>query len=177
MLADRAAECATLDRLLSGALAGQSAVLVLRGEPGIGKTALLDYAARQAQSYRIIRISGVESETELPFAGLHLLCSPLLDGLERLPPPQRDALRTAVGLSADPQPDRFFVGLATLNLLSAAAEARPLLDRRQLHALRPICDQLPGGPTHRGEAPPKVGDGFFGHIDPEGTDPDIHSGL
>src|SRR5207302_5201597 len=127
MLAGRATECARLDRLLSGVRTGRSAVLVLRGEPGIGKTALLDYAAQQAQDYRIIRALAVESEMELPFAGLHLLCAPLLDGLGRLPPHQRDALGTAVGLSAGPQPDRFLVGLATLNLLSDAAEAQPLL--------------------------------------------------
>ena len=127
MLAGRAAECARLDRLLSGVRTGQSAVLVLRGEPGIGKTALLDYAAQQARGYRIIRALAVESEMELPFAGLHLLCAPLLDGLGCLPPHQRDALGTAVGLRAGPQPDRFLVGLATLSLLSDAAEAQPLL--------------------------------------------------
>jgi len=100
---------------------------VLRGDRGIGKTALLDYAARRAKGYRIIRACGARSEMELPYAGLHLLCASLLDGLKRLPPAQREALGIAVGLSAGPQPDRFRVGLATLALLSSVAEAKPLL--------------------------------------------------
>jgi DNA-binding CsgD family transcriptional regulator len=127
MLTDRAAECARLDQLLLDVRTGRSAVLVLLGDPGIGKTALLDYAAQRAEGYRILRALGVESEMELPYAGLQLLCAPLLDGLGRLPPPQRDALGTAVGLSAGPPPDRFLVGLGTLSLLSGAAEVVPLL--------------------------------------------------
>ncbi len=106
---------------------GRSAALVVRGEPGIGKTALLDYAAARADGCRVIRALGVESETELPFAGLQLLCAPLLGGLERLPPPQRDALETAVGLSAGAPPDRFLVGLAVLSLLADGAEQQPLV--------------------------------------------------
>ena len=126
-LAGRGAEGARLDRLLADARAGQSAVLVLRGEPGIGKTAILGYAAERAQGFRVVRAAGVESEMELPFAGLHQLCGPMLGGLARLPPPQRDALGTAFGLSTGAQPDRFLVGLAVLSLLSDAAEERPLL--------------------------------------------------
>jgi DNA-binding CsgD family transcriptional regulator len=127
MLAGRVAERALLDRLLQDVRTGQSAVRVLRGEAGIGKTALLDYAVERAQGYRVVRAVGVESEMELPFAGLQLLCAPLLDALERLPSPQREALGTAVGLSSSARPDRFLVGLAVLSLLSDAAEPQPLL--------------------------------------------------
>jgi DNA-binding CsgD family transcriptional regulator len=126
-LAGRGAEGARLDRLLADARAGQSAVLVLRGEPGIGKTALLGYAAERAAGFQVVRAAGVESEMELPFAGLHQLCGPMLGGLRRLPPPQRGAMGTAFGLSSGGQPDRFLVGLAVLSLLSDAAEERPLL--------------------------------------------------
>jgi hypothetical protein len=127
LLAGRGAESARLDRLLADARAGQSAVLVLRGEPGIGKTAVLGYAAERAAGFQVVRAAGVESEMELPFAGLHQLCGPMLGGLGRLPPPQREALGTAFGLSSGAQPDRFLVGLAVLSLLSDAAEERPLL--------------------------------------------------
>jgi DNA-binding CsgD family transcriptional regulator len=126
-LAGRGAERARLDRLLADARAGRSAVLVLRGEPGIGKTAVLDYAAERAAGFHVIRAAGVESEMELPFAGLHQLCGPMLAGLGRLPPPQRDALGTAFGLRSGAQPDRFLIGLAVLSLLSDTAEERPLL--------------------------------------------------
>jgi hypothetical protein len=127
MLTDRAAECARLDQLLLNVRTGRSAVLVLLGEPGIGKSALLDYAAQQAAGFRVLRALGVESEMELPYAALQLVCAPLLDGLERLTPPQRDALGTAVGVSTGPPPDRFLVGLAALSLLSNSAEELPLL--------------------------------------------------
>jgi DNA-binding CsgD family transcriptional regulator len=126
-LAGRGAEGARLDRLLTDARAGQSGVLVLRGDPGIGKTALLGYAAERAAGFQVARAAGVESEMELPFAGLHQLCGPMLGRLGRLPPPQRDALGTAFGLSSGAQPDRFLVGLAVLSLLSDTAEERPLL--------------------------------------------------
>src|SRR5580693_1444826 len=126
-LVGRRAECARLDGLLADARAGQSAVLVLRGEAGIGKTALLGYAAERAADFQVIRAAGAASEMELPFASLHQLCGPMLGGLERLPPPQRDALGTAFGLSSGAQPDRFLVSLAVLSLLSDAAEERPLL--------------------------------------------------
>jgi len=102
-------------------------VLVLRGEPGIGKTALLGYAAKRAAGFQVVRAAGVESEMELPFASLHQLCGPMLGGLGRLPLPQRDALGTAFGLSSGAPPDRFLVGLAVLTLLSDIAEDRPLL--------------------------------------------------
>jgi DNA-binding CsgD family transcriptional regulator len=126
-LAGRGAEGARLGRLLADARAGQSAVLVLRGEPGIGKTALLGYAAERAAGFQVVRAAGVDSEMELPFAGLHQLCGPMLGGLGRLPPPQRDALGTAFGLSSGQRPDRFLVGLAVLSLLSDTAEDRALL--------------------------------------------------
>src|SRR6201991_4360314 len=126
-LVDRAGERDTLERLVAGVRAGQSRVLVLRGEAGVGKTALLRHLSGAAEGCRIARAAGVESEMELPFAGLHGLCAPMLDRLGRLPEPQRDALSTAFGLSAGPPPDRFLVGLAVLGLLADAAEERPLV--------------------------------------------------
>jgi predicted ATPase len=126
-LRGRRDECAVLDRLLDGARAGRSGVLVLEGEAGVGKSALLDYATASASDLRVLRAVGVESEMELAFAALHQLCGPLLDRLDRLPGPQRDALLTTFGLRAGPVPDRFFVGLAMLGLLSDVAEERPLL--------------------------------------------------
>ena len=101
--------------------------MVLAGEAGVGKTALLDYVAGHASGCRVVRATGVQSEMELAFAGLQQLCKPLLDHLDRLPGPQRDALQTAFGLSAGPAPDRFLVGLAVLSLLSDAAEEQPLV--------------------------------------------------
>ena len=127
MLAGRGTECARLDQLLAEAQLGRSAVLLLRGEAGIGKSALLDYAAERAEGCRVLRAIGAEWEMELPFAGLHQLLGGLLDGRERLPAPQRDAVATAFGLSSGPQPDRFLVGLAVLSLLSDAAEEHPLV--------------------------------------------------
>src|ERR687888_331329 len=126
-LLGRRSEREELDRLVAGVRAGQSRVLVLRGEAGVGKTALLGHLASVAGGCRIARAAGVESEMELAFAGLHALCGPMLRRLEHLPPPQRDALRTAFGLSAGPPPDRFLVGLAVLSLLADAAEEQPLL--------------------------------------------------
>jgi DNA-binding CsgD family transcriptional regulator len=126
-LRGRDPECATLDRLLDAARGGESRVLVLRGEPGVGKTALLDYAIGAASDLRVLRAVGVESETELAFASLQHLCAPMLDRLGRLPGPQQDALRVAFGLSGGQAPDRFLVGLAALSLLSEVAEERPLL--------------------------------------------------
>src|ERR1700744_3455277 len=127
VMVGRGEERQRLDRLLSGAGAGESAVLVLRGAAGTGKTALLEYVANGAEGFRVVRAAGVEAEMELPFAGLHQLCAPLLDRLDRLPGPQADALRTAFGLSAGLQPDRFLIGLAALTLLSEAAEELPVL--------------------------------------------------
>jgi DNA-binding CsgD family transcriptional regulator len=127
VLIGRSKECARLDDLIVQAKAGKSGVLVLRGPPGTGKSALLEYAAERADGCRTVRAEGVESEMELPFAGLHQLCSSLLGHLERLPPPQREALGTAFGLSSGGQPDRFLISLATLSLLAEAAEEAPLL--------------------------------------------------
>src|SRR4051794_8427387 len=124
---DRASEREILDRLLAQVREGQSAVLVIRGEPGIGKTALLRYAARHASGFRVAQVTGAEAEMELPFAGIHQLCAPLLDQLDALPQPQQDALNVALGLASGDVPNRFLVGLAVLGLLSAAAEERPLL--------------------------------------------------
>jgi DNA-binding CsgD family transcriptional regulator len=126
-LRGRAAECATLDRALAGVRAGQSTVLVLRGEAGIGKSALIEYAAERAAGCRLLRAAGVESEMELPFASLHQLCAALLDDVDGLPEPQRDALGAAFGRRAAAPPDRFVLGLALLSLLSAAAEREPLI--------------------------------------------------
>jgi DNA-binding CsgD family transcriptional regulator len=126
-LLGRRSECDTLDRLVATVRAGQSAVLVVRGEAGVGKSALLTYLVEHASGCRIARAVGVESEMELPFAGLHQLCGPMLDRLDRLPAPQRDALATAFGLSAGDPPDRFLVGLAVLSLLSEVAEEGPLV--------------------------------------------------
>jgi DNA-binding CsgD family transcriptional regulator len=126
-LRGRAAERATLDRLLQAVRRGEGQVLVLRGEPGVGKTALLDDGIGSAPDLRVLRAAGVESEMELAFAALHQLCAPVLDRLERLPTPQQAALRVAFGLSGGEAPDRFLVGLAALSLLSEVAEERPLL--------------------------------------------------
>lgn len=120
-------ECNSLDRLLEDLRRGESRVLVLRGEAGVGKTALLEYLIAKGSGCRIARAAGVESEMELAFAGVHQLCAPLLTHLERLPTPQRDALRTAFGLSTGEAADRFLVGLAVLSLLSEATEKRPLI--------------------------------------------------
>src|SRR4051795_166904 len=127
LLRDRIEERALLDGLLTEARGGHSGVLVLRGDAGFGKTALLVHAIESAPDCTMLRAGGVESEVELAFAALHQLCAPVLDGLHRLPGPQRDALAITFGLNAGPVPDRFLVGLATLNLLSEAAQERPLL--------------------------------------------------
>ncbi len=126
-LRGRRIERAVLDRLLAEVRAGRSWVLVLRGEPGAGKTALLNYLQEQASGFPVARAADVESEMELAFAGLHQLCALMLDHAGRLPAPQREALRTAFGIGAGPAPDRFLVGLAVLGLLSEAAAERPLL--------------------------------------------------
>src|SRR4030088_2738082 len=126
-LVGRPVEREAMDRLLDEVRAGRSRGLVLRGEPGVGKTALLDYLVEQASDCRVLRAAGVQSEMELAFAGLHQLCAPMLDRLERLPRPQGDALRAAFGLSAGSAPDRFLVALAVLRLLSEVAEQQPLI--------------------------------------------------
>lgn len=126
-LLGRSGECALLDQLVNGVRSKESQVLVVRGEAGIGKTAMLDYLAERASECRIIRASGNESEVELAFAVLHQICAPLLGRLSRLPDPQRDALSTAFGMKAGVTPDRFLIGLAVLNLLSDASEDQPLI--------------------------------------------------
>jgi DNA-binding CsgD family transcriptional regulator len=123
----RESECALLGGLVSAIRRGESRSLVLRGEPGVGKTALLEYLVGSASDLTVVRAAGVESEMELAFAGLHQLCAPLLDRLERLPAPQRDSLGIVFGVSPGAPPDRFLVGLAVLSLLSEAAEEAPLL--------------------------------------------------
>ena len=155
-LTGRSSELSVLDGLIDAVRAGQSRVLVVSGEPGAGKTALLDYLAGRADGCRVARATGVESEMELAFAGLHQLCAPVLDRLDRLPGPQRDALRTAFGQSAGPAPDRFLVGLAVLGLLSEVAEQRPLvcvvddeqwLDRASAQALGFVARRLAADPV------------------------------
>jgi DNA-binding CsgD family transcriptional regulator len=126
-LLDRQPERAALDGLLGDLRSGRGGALVVRGEAGVGKSALLEYVAESAAGIRVARAVGVESEMELAFASLHLLCAPLLDRLEHLPAPQRDALGIAFGLREGGAPDRFLVGLAVLTLLSEVAEERPLL--------------------------------------------------
>jgi DNA-binding CsgD family transcriptional regulator len=116
-----------MDRIATDVLAGKSRVLVVSGEPGVGKTALLEYLVAGAAKCRIARAVGHESEKELAFAGLHQFCAPFLDRLPRLPKPQRDALATSFGLSAGSPPDRYLVGLAVLSLLVDVAEQQPVL--------------------------------------------------
>jgi hypothetical protein len=123
----RERECAALDTLLQGVRTGHSRVLVVRGEAGIGKSALLDHLAARAADHQVQRTAGVESELELPYSGLHQLCAGMLDHLERVPGPQRDALLTALGHAAGEAPDRFLVGLAVLGLMADVAARRPLV--------------------------------------------------
>ncbi len=126
-LRGRRGECQELDQLLASAVAGHSEVLVLRGEAGVGKTALLNYLVRRADNFVIARATGVESEVELAYAVLHQLCTPFLHGIDRLPEPQRRALGTAFGSLSGEPPDRFLVGLAVLGLFAEAAETAPLV--------------------------------------------------
>jgi hypothetical protein len=126
-LQGRRGECGVLDGLVEAVRVGESRALVLCGEAGSGKTALLDYLAGHAPGCRVARAAGVQSEMELAFAAVHQLCAPMLGHLERLPGPQREALSTAFGLSAGPPPDRFLIGLAVLGLLSDVAGKRPLV--------------------------------------------------
>jgi DNA-binding CsgD family transcriptional regulator len=126
-LIGRHRECGMLDRLIRAVRSGESRALVVHGEPGAGKTVLLDYLAGQARGCRVARMVGMQSEMELAFAGLHQLCAPMLSHAEQLAVPQRDALRTALGLAAGPPPDRFLVGLAVLSLLSEVAGEAPLI--------------------------------------------------
>src|SRR6266516_1805219 len=126
-LLDRAVETDALEGVLAAVRDGLSGLLVLRGEAGVGKTALLDWAAGQAGDMQVARVAGAEVEMDMGFAGLHQLLVPFLGGLEGLPAPQRQALESAFGLVAGPPPDRFLVGLAALTVLTDAAAARPVL--------------------------------------------------
>jgi DNA-binding CsgD family transcriptional regulator len=126
-LLGRRSECAALDQLVASVRAGASRALVLRGEAGVGKSALLEYLVQHASGCGIAQAAGVESEMELAYAGLQQLCAPFLDRLEHLPGPQRGALSTAFGLRDGDAPDRFLVGLAVLSMLSDIAEKRPLV--------------------------------------------------
>jgi len=150
-LMDRVDERLRIDRLLAAVRAGRSQVLVLHGEAGVGKTALLRYLREQATGCRVVWAAGVQSEMELAFAGLHQLCAPLLGNLHSVPGPQRDALLTAFGMSVGPPPDRFLIGLAALSLMSAAADDQPLvtivddaqwLDRASAQALGFVARRL-----------------------------------
>jgi DNA-binding CsgD family transcriptional regulator len=156
MLLGRLPERTALSRLLDAARAGRSGVLVVRGEPGVGKTALLEHAVESAAGLRVARVAGVESEMELAFASLQQLCAPMLGRLGSLPGPQRDALGVAFGLQAGPAPDRFLVGLAALSLLSEVAEQQPLLcviddaqwlDRASAQALAFVARRLLAEPV------------------------------
>lgn len=126
-LRGRASECEALRGLISTARAGSSQVLVLRGEPGVGKTELLRYVVEQAAGIRCVHVAGVQSDMELAFAGLQQLCTPLMEHVDELPEPQREALAVAFGQGVGPTPDRFLVGLAVLSLIAAAAHDQPLL--------------------------------------------------
>jgi DNA-binding CsgD family transcriptional regulator len=157
-LTDRLSERGALGRLIEAVRAGESRALVVRGDPGVGKTALLDYLAGQAAGAgcRVARATGVQSEMELAFAGVHQLCAPMLDHVGRIPLPQQDALRTAFGIATGPPPDRFLVGLTVLSLLSEVAGERPLicviddeqwLDRASVQALGFVARRLAADPV------------------------------
>jgi len=126
-LRGRVSECATLRGLIATVKSGSSQVLVLRGEAGVGKTALLEFTAEMASGVRCLHVAGVQSDMELAFAGLQQLCAPLLNHHDELPEPQREALNVAFGRGVGSAPDRFLVGLAVLSLMAAAADDRPLL--------------------------------------------------
>jgi DNA-binding CsgD family transcriptional regulator len=171
MLLGRLPERAALSGLLEAARAGRSSVLVVRGDPGVGKTALLDWAVESAAGLRVVRVAGVESEMELAFAALQQLCAPMLDKLAGLPDPQRAALGVAFGLTAGAAPDRFLVGLAALSLLSEAAEQQPLLcviddaqwlDRASAQALAFVARRLLAEPVALVIATREEGEEFRG---------------
>jgi DNA-binding CsgD family transcriptional regulator/DNA replicative helicase MCM subunit Mcm2 (Cdc46/Mcm family) len=156
VLQGRDHEREVFDRLLEAVRRGESRVLVVRGEPGVGKSALLKYVVESASGFRVARAGGVQSEMELAFAGLHQLCAPMLDRLDELPAPQRDALETAFGLTSGPAPDRFLLALAVLGLLSEVAEKQPLvcvvddaqwLDRESAQALEFVARRLLAEPV------------------------------
>ena len=145
-----------LDRLVEAVQAGESRALVAVGDPGVGKTVLLEYLAGRASRCQVARAAGVQSEMELAFAGLHQLCAPMLGRAGHLPVPQRDALRIAFGQAAGPPPDRFLVGLAVLSLLSEVAGEQPLvcliddvqwLDQASAQALGFVARRLAADPV------------------------------
>ena len=151
MLVGRRTECGALDRLMRAARGGHGDAIVVHGEPGIGKTALLDYAVASANGFQVLRTVGNEAERELPFAALQLLCAPGLEKVEQLPEPQRHALQVAFGLVTGVAPDRLLVGLASLSLFSQLATERPLLcvvddtqwlDRESARALTFVARRL-----------------------------------
>jgi len=171
MLGGRRDERAVLDGLLDEARVGRSGVLVLRGEAGIGKTALLGHASESASDFTLLRTVGVESEMELAFAALHQLCAPVNDFVDRLPSPQRDALEITFGVCAGAAPDRFLVALATLSLFSEAAQERPLLcvvddaqwlDRASAQALAFVARRLLAEPVALLFAARETTDAFAG---------------
>src|SRR5215471_14413223 len=158
LLMNRRSECRTLDRLAKAVRAGESRALLVRGDPGVGKSVLLEYLAERSwgSGCRVARATGVQSEMELAFAGLHQLCAPMLEHAGSIPIPQHDALRTAFGVAAGPPPDRFLVGLAVLSLLSEVAAERPLiclvddeqwLDRASVQALGFVARRLAADPV------------------------------
>jgi len=172
VLLGRASERETLEELLEEARGGQSRVLVLRGEPGVGKTALLEDAVQAASGFLVARAFGVEAEMELPFAALQMLCAPMLDRLDQLPEPQRAAVGTAFGVSSGPAPEQLLVGLAVLSLLADASRERPLLcviddaqwlDRASAQALAFVARRLLADPvavlfaTRQGGSPQLAG--------------------
>jgi DNA-binding CsgD family transcriptional regulator/tetratricopeptide (TPR) repeat protein len=151
MFRNRLSERRVLDLLVEAIRSGESRALVVRGDPGIGKTALLDYVAERVPGFRVVRAAGVQSEIELAFAGLHQLCGPMLGQIRRLPEPQQRALEAAFGLNAGGPPDRFLVGLAALGLMAEVARQRPMvcliddahwLDRASLQALAFVARRL-----------------------------------
>ncbi|MFF4761562.1 ATP-binding protein [Streptomyces sp. NPDC001292] len=155
-LIERRSECDRLVQLIDAVRGGRSRTLVLRGAPGVGKTSLLDHLIAEASDCRVLRLAGVQSEMELVFAGLHQLCAPLLDRMDRLPAPQAAALRVALGLSEGAPPDRFLVGMGVLSLLSEVASDRPLicvvddhhwLDRASAQALGFVARRLAAEPV------------------------------
>src|SRR3954464_9076273 len=154
-LRGRASECEALRGLISTVQSGSSQVLVLRGEASVGKTSLLEYVSELASGLRRVQVAGVESDMELAFAGLQQLCAPLLQHLEELPKPQREALNVAFGRGLGATPDRFMVGLAVLSLIAAAADDQPLLciiddaqwlDQVSVQTLAFVARGLGGGP-------------------------------
>jgi DNA-binding CsgD family transcriptional regulator len=180
-LLGRQRERQVLGRLLNGALSGDGGVVVVHGDPGVGKTALLDWAVEEARRMRVLRTLGVEGEMELPFAALQQLCSPILDRSERLPDPQHDALSIAFGLGVGQAPNPFLVGLAALDLLSEASKERPLLcvvddsqwlDRASARALAFVARRLRAEKISFVFAARELGDALVGlpelHVDPLG---------